>query len=248
MNDYKKLCAISGTTLTYTNSEIIIINLSQLNPNGYTFVFGGDCSKVILVGNGSNYDLGITINNNNAKSFDLVLDNVVIQRFNTIINSSVEQLNLIFNGENNVIETTTGAQGADGKSGGSLVTNAIHGHSGGNANVAINASGNITLSYYNTARPAVKIKGGNGGNGGNGGKAGGVGANGGNGGNGGNGANAISANKITVKNDAKAIQLIGGSGGAGGTGGKKSWLGSSNGANGNYGAGASATNVTITYE
>lgn len=169
LNDYKNLCSVSDKTLEYNNSKPIIIYLNYLNANGYNFIFSGESTKVILKGDTSFYNITINIKNISTNAFDLILDDVKISSSGTAITSNAETLNIYFNGTSNVIQTAKGANGNDGVSGESIMSNNVHGKNGSDASIAINASGNVNISYYKTAKPSITIKGGDGENGGNGG-------------------------------------------------------------------------------
>ena len=252
--DYAAVCNVSETsgvvTLTYNSPDPVGINihLFALDPSKtYVFSFGSNAGKVKISGNPDATYGNVRISvASRGSAFSLLLSDLRLYNYNTVISSAAHTLNLGFFGSRCAIETTTAAGGANGVSGESFVTSAVHGKSGANANVAISCSGIINI----TCGATTYLKGGNGGNGGNGGDPSGLGADGGNGGRGGNGAHAIYANQITATftegTDRSALSVVGGSGGAGGSGGDGTWLGS-DGSNGAGGSSATATNVSINY-
>ena len=176
-----------------------------------------------------------------TNELDMILNNVTLHNFETVLRSDAATLKLGFYGNAVGIYTTKGATGRNGDYCSSFVQSGIHAGNGGGANIAIVCSGklNIVCGAQTTRK---------------GGDCDGLGSTGGNGGNGGNGAKAIQADTINVTftngKSKSNISIVGGSGGAGGSGGHgRKWYGTKGdyGSNGSGGSSATATNVPINY-
>ena len=257
-SDFINVCNVSESngvvTITYNQSKAAALNLHLFALSGsktYVFVFGSNAGKVKMAGNpDAEYrNVRISIAQRDTQ-FNLMMYDLRLYNFNTIITSDAHTLNIGFFGKNCTVETTKASDGANGQGGQSINTSDTHGKRGGDANVAIRCNGIINI----TCASNTYLKGGNGGNGGKGGDnngISGIATNGGNGGPGGNGAHAVYANQINVTFESgysKAnLSVVGGSGGSGGSGGKGGWLMGSDGTTGSGGSSATATNVTVNY-
>lgn len=259
LNDYCADCSVSEAdgvvTMLYNKSENPAINLHKFafkNAKTYVFEFGSNVADAKLDGNGAAYDNVRIVVDKRITGFGLLLVNVTLENYDTVIKSNADKLNIGFYGDQCSISTLKGKTGKTGKSYGALQisTGEGNGGTGANANIAVTCSGKLDIICGTT----TIIKGGDGGNGGNGGNSDSSGSFGGNGGDGGDGAMALNADQINVSfvfgRSKSDITIIGGAGGQGGKGGYGTgpfWIGKDYAPNGTGGKSALATNVEINY-